>query len=381
VEDFEPWSAEDIVFRRGFAEAMSLAGRAFLTISDGLFQSTPLRDVRLVAIAPYLDELAASPHLARLQRLDLSGNRIGLEGVRTLLRSPHLGRLKSLDLSHNDLGPAGAAELAGWPSQLESLSIAGNGLSGDDVRRLLEAPLSQALVELDLTHNPLGPGLMSVLGKFLARSIRLALGFTGLTAADVRDLARSPARPRTLDLRFNDLGDPGIQALAGSDLLSRCESLNLRGNRLTRVPGLPDSLTRLDLSVNPLGDDGVLDVVGSGRPGLIDLRLTNVLLTAAGLERLASGGGLVGLERLDLGGNMLGDNGAKVLAGCPDLTGLRELDLTATDLGFAGAAALAGSSTLAGLRVLSVGQNPRLPVDGLQLIRQRFPEASQCEIR
>jgi uncharacterized protein (TIGR02996 family) len=71
-----PWSAEDIVFRRGFAEALSLAGRAFLSLGDGLFRTAPVRDVRLVAIAPYVDELVRSPHLAKLRRLDLRGNGI-----------------------------------------------------------------------------------------------------------------------------------------------------------------------------------------------------------------------------------------------------------------------------------------------------------------
>jgi uncharacterized protein (TIGR02996 family) len=72
-----PWSAEDVVFRRGFAEALSLAGRAFLSLGDGLFRTAPIRDMRLVAIAPYVDELAQSPHLAKLRRLDLRGNGIG----------------------------------------------------------------------------------------------------------------------------------------------------------------------------------------------------------------------------------------------------------------------------------------------------------------
>jgi uncharacterized protein (TIGR02996 family) len=71
-----PWSAEDVIFRRGFAEALSLSGRAFISLSDGLFRTAPIRDVRLVAIAPYVEELAQSPNLAKLRRLDLRGNGI-----------------------------------------------------------------------------------------------------------------------------------------------------------------------------------------------------------------------------------------------------------------------------------------------------------------
>ncbi|CAN5254089.1 hypothetical protein BH11PLA2_BH11PLA2_30520 [soil metagenome] len=73
---YEPWAARDFVYRRGFVEAMSLSGRAFLSLGEPLFAMTPLREVRLVAIAPYLAELAACPFLKRLQVLNLRGNRI-----------------------------------------------------------------------------------------------------------------------------------------------------------------------------------------------------------------------------------------------------------------------------------------------------------------
>ena len=41
LQPFAPWSARDLVFRRGFAEAMSLAGRAFISISDGAVPHHP----------------------------------------------------------------------------------------------------------------------------------------------------------------------------------------------------------------------------------------------------------------------------------------------------------------------------------------------------
>jgi uncharacterized protein (TIGR02996 family) len=138
---FEPWSARDVVFRRGFAEAMSLAGRAFISIGEGLFRTTPLRDVRLVAVAPFLDELARTPHLTRLDRLDLSGNWIGPAGVRELVGSPHLNRLRALDLTANDLDAAAVAALTDSPQLggLRVLRVADNpGLTAEAVETLRE---------------------------------------------------------------------------------------------------------------------------------------------------------------------------------------------------------------------------------------------------
>lgn len=75
-EVFKLWGARDIVFRRGFAEAMSLTGRSFISLSGGLFAATPLREVRLIAVNFLLAELVACPNLRKLKRLDLRGNRI-----------------------------------------------------------------------------------------------------------------------------------------------------------------------------------------------------------------------------------------------------------------------------------------------------------------
>lgn len=80
VQPFLPFSARDIVFRRGFAESMSLTGRSFISLSDGLFAATPLREVRLIAVNFLIPELVVCPNLRKLKRLDLRGNRIDEAG-------------------------------------------------------------------------------------------------------------------------------------------------------------------------------------------------------------------------------------------------------------------------------------------------------------
>jgi uncharacterized protein (TIGR02996 family) len=78
---FEHWCARDLEYRRGFVEAMSLAGRCFISIGEPLFRMTPLREVRLVAVAPYIQELIACPHLSRVEVLNLRSNRIDKRAI------------------------------------------------------------------------------------------------------------------------------------------------------------------------------------------------------------------------------------------------------------------------------------------------------------
>jgi hypothetical protein len=102
---FAPWGAKDLIFRRGFVEGMSLSGRSFISLGATLFRLTPLREVRLVAVAPYIGELAACSHLAQLRLLDLSGNGIGAEEIRLLHDSPHLfGRREPLIIRNERYG-------------------------------------------------------------------------------------------------------------------------------------------------------------------------------------------------------------------------------------------------------------------------------------
>ena len=125
---FAAWEARDLIFRNGFAEGMSLAGRCFISRGAELLRFTPLRELRLVAIAPFMGELANCPHLSRIESLNLWGNHIEAEGVRHLVKSPYLTRLRHLNLRRNSLDAEAIRELqtAPWYAQLDSVDLTEN---------------------------------------------------------------------------------------------------------------------------------------------------------------------------------------------------------------------------------------------------------------
>ncbi len=324
-----------------------LTGRAF--IANGATRST----VRLVAVQPFVAELAACPHLAVLRRLDLTGNRIGPDGVRALASSPFLGGLCELGLNGNAIGADGAAALAAapWVGGLTRLEIAGNGLSAGDVARVLDA--APRLEAVDVSGNAVDALALLRFRDVRARSV----GARSASGGVADPATRAPGSVQSLDLRHNridlrtlldagplpvlarlDLGfnDLGAARLAAVDMPA-LHSLGLRANRLTTPalahPGVED----LDLSVNPLADHAA---VVAGFPNLVRLDLGNTTLTDAGLHRLLNELP-PGLRSLSLAWNPIGDAAAVALAEAPDLPSLALPDLTGTRVTRRGRLALA----------------------------------------
>ena len=85
-------------------------------------------------------DIAYSPHLQRLEHLQLNCCNAGDEGIDLLVNSGLLRRLKSLDLGHGCVTDAGALTLVkalgGTPHALAVLKLGDNALSGDGVAAL-----------------------------------------------------------------------------------------------------------------------------------------------------------------------------------------------------------------------------------------------------
>ena len=288
TQQFQPWSARDFVWQRGFVTGVSLSGRCFISISNGLFDTAPITDVRLVAINPYIDELTQTKNLQHLRRLDLMGNQIPPSELISLLQSPYLTQLQSLGLSGNPLGHGDLDALVHTPcfSQLRELDAAHSGLNIEQAATLIDSVQS-----IDLSCNK----LLSL--PKVDHLQRLNVAECRLNTIDLAALQQC----QQLDISFNRLSHvDGIVALT-----TLCQ-LNIAGNRLTSLPivDMPD-LRELNLSVNPLSDALIPFFKGSTLPMLYKLNLCNTQLTDSILLQLVQSEAWSGLRSLKLAGNSL----------------------------------------------------------------------------
>jgi hypothetical protein len=182
--------------------------------------------------------LAEWPGLARLRTLKLSGNNLGRDGLRALLRSEGVAGLKQLVLRGVGLPEDVGRDFydANPELQLDVLDIAEN-MQGDDVYDYLgrAASLSE-LKALDVGRCEMRMADMRrvVEGSFIG-SLRMldishnTLGADGLYAL----LTQQPKHLHTLKLRDTDVGNDGAAYLAESPSSDVLLEVDLAGNRLS----------------------------------------------------------------------------------------------------------------------------------------------------
>jgi uncharacterized protein (TIGR02996 family) len=89
---------------RGFIERIGVRASRFLEIADELFQLAPIRYLVVVDVPAAVDQLAASPHLARIRSLSLPcytpDDELTDATLQRLVASPNLGHLAHLRLVH-----------------------------------------------------------------------------------------------------------------------------------------------------------------------------------------------------------------------------------------------------------------------------------------
>jgi uncharacterized protein (TIGR02996 family) len=269
VKEVPGWARHEVTFARGFVQDVVCTAASFARRGARLFESSPVRGIRLTKYTDLITEVALAPHSrlvtavrltpdryenrlsqedvlalaesawpAGLERLDLSGNWLDREEMEILTRAD-FSRLHTLVLDRNYLGQEGLGVLLEWPSlrHVRRLGLLRNhfrtvGMGPID-EMIRQSPNLEALLDLDVSGS-IDPSILPALTK--APTLR------GLQA---------------LRLARNQLDDNSCALLARSLYLTRLQSLDLAGNRITAsgVEALIDSPSlhspcRLNLTAN-----------------------------------------------------------------------------------------------------------------------------------
>ena len=231
-------------FRRGFVESVQIDAEYFLTNGERLFAAAPVREVRIRSLGDHTPELAASPLLARVEKLafsnDIMDQLSGHGRLQALLASPHLAGVRRLDLSMQRLRDADAALIAECPNltSLVHLDLSGNSVFVAGMRALAKSDRLPALTSLTINANrQVGmTAAEALVDSPLAGQLRhLSLANHEVWNEPVKLIAASPRFRglRTLDLSDNGITNAGAVALAESPYLTELERLTLRGHRKT----------------------------------------------------------------------------------------------------------------------------------------------------
>jgi uncharacterized protein (TIGR02996 family) len=340
-------------------------------------QRDRLRELRLAGcgIGTAGAAALASVRLPALERLDLSNNQLGDDGLAALLGGPLLSSVRHLGLSNNSIRERGGVALAAsaWSGTPETLDLSGNALGPDTLEALADSPLLAGLRQLNLRGN-FNAGTAA---RVLARSRHARrLEALSLAGCDLSDWAAAafagsecPPSLHELDLRDNLLDESSLIALLTASSTPGLQRLLLGHGQWTLrccLPGPSEELLRayfasprvsrvdeLAISEAMLSPELLAELADSPNlSGLSDVWLDRCEISDGGLRALAAG--RYRLARLCLPGNQLTDAGAAALAG-PALVGVTELDLSHNrEFGDAGARRLADPALLPRLRFLDL---------------------------
>ena len=215
---------------------------------------------------------------SHIVKMDFSGCALDERGMSVVYRIVKLcENVKELNLSRNNLGRSGITWVAKLLQNTEIcvLMLAHNGLNDRDMEVFLAAlPESDAIINLDLSYNILGPNVGDLMTKYMPVS-----------------------SVKSLNLSHNEIGPEGIRQM---------------------VEGLQEneSLKEIDLSWNYLYDKGMVSVADiiSTLPLLRKISLNGNFISEVGAQYLAQSlRDNFSLEVLNLAQNFIRSQGACAL--------------------------------------------------------------------
>jgi uncharacterized protein (TIGR02996 family) len=161
---FSPFAKESD-FERGFVRSMTVPPNTFLHDAEKWLALAPLTWVKFTSCSVldadtasytwWIKPLFESPHLSRLETIDLATHPLTAENVEWLASHPDLSRLRELLLTWSAIRNEGAAVLAKMPQlrHLESLDLRYNSISDTGARAIAESEYLGGLKELRISGN------------------------------------------------------------------------------------------------------------------------------------------------------------------------------------------------------------------------------------
>ena len=376
----------------------------------------------------------ARSHFDRLRELDLTG-RGPLEPLPELLEfAPFRDRLKVLRCGDEGAGVGGrldAQELVralGNRCRLEELAVTWAVMTADDLRDLLAADVCSQLASLHLHANHIAPDGWAAFRAARCRLIELDLSHSPLGAISLDRVLDCASLSDLRRLHVSGCGSAmaNVRALAGSRFWAQADELRMRDGSvpdasldpLFATAG-PPALRVLDVAGNWVRDAGVARLCNAPWAGALEyLDLSQNYLSDDALRTIAASGRFKNLRTLHLNFNSpyhqeaaehreaITDAGLRALADCRDFANLRVLSASGTCITAAGVDAvlnsphwrltglmlaqcqlradvvnvLASSPRLARLEVLDLSGNDEIDLDDLGPLAESEYLSPQTEL-
>jgi hypothetical protein len=274
-------------FDRGFVGHVTIHSKRFVAEGDRLFAQDPIRSVKFVKLSARAGSvppaaLFACPSLARAEKLNFDGSGLWDQQLEQLAASPHVARLRSLALSGtNSFTPTAIRNvlhslralnelLCGWNSNFTDAHVQALAAS-PELARVSVLDMGRTAVTatgvIDLVSSRFATGLTSLLAPQFAfafdesqqpEPVNQPTRESGVRIAGAVGSSKSLGKLRELDLTGRLIGDAGLALLARSSALPALRELRLGSNELSmegvRVlseSALGQQLYYLSLEANP----------------------------------------------------------------------------------------------------------------------------------
>lgn len=220
---------------KGFVEAIS-GVPSKLDAAAALFASEPIAEVEVRGLRGVegVERMLDAAWLPRVRRLSVRG-KIEDAGFEALVTSPAVAQLEALNVTGNRIGPQGLAALQGRLPKLRSLVLSSNKLDDAGLTGLLQYKHLRALEMLYLGHCGLTAlGVDRLLDGPFPKLVKLALAGNKLgNAVGAIFAAKAHQLPalRHLDLQRTGIGNVGAKHVAEARLPS-IKKIDLRANRI-----------------------------------------------------------------------------------------------------------------------------------------------------